>query len=64
MYAYLVVKIADDGSWADDPNMFDTRGDAVEYVKLQKKPGDNWVMYECREVDLSIWEEDDVPQSP
>jgi hypothetical protein len=52
MYSYLVVKEADDGSWLNEPEMFDTRSEAREYV-LKIRMCERWnyvALYECREL--------------
>jgi hypothetical protein len=61
MYSYLVVKEADDGSWLNEPEMFDTRDEAAKYLRKIRGRGlsalAHVVLYECFE--LIVPEDDD-----
>jgi len=53
--SYLIVREADDGSWLNDPAMFDFQDQAEAYAVDRAdliKPGQSWVLYECREINF------------
>jgi hypothetical protein len=59
---YLVTIESEDGSWFEDPEAFDTRGEAMGYANLfpakaDMPPGVCAVIYECRQLT-------EVTQSP
>lgn len=50
---YLVTTEAEDGSWVDDPEGFDSKGQAMEYIDRMRSallPGNCLVLYDCEMV--------------
>ena len=49
---YLVTVEDEEGMWFDDPDGFDTLGDALKHFNaLNVKGASHFVVYECRQID-------------
>jgi hypothetical protein len=51
---YMVVLESDDGLFLNDPQVFDTKEEAREFVTtggLKMEPGEAWMMYSCRYIE-------------
>jgi len=54
MYLYLAVIKAADGSWLNEPIALLSQYDAIFYINaMDPDEKENWVLYECRELDLA-----------
>lgn len=57
MNCYFLVPANDDGYFLEDPEFFETKGEAekamVEFVKNHPEYADNYVIFECREIPVA-----------